>query len=1210
MMHLNRQVLLFLLLILFSLSGVFTHYKASQPVSTMHIAEEINNNLQLHLEEVDDEAAELLASWRRGEGLSHPGNTFLVLKDHEIIAWNDNHLIPPVESMLDDFKMRFVKYEAGEIVIRRWRIDEEQVLVAIISLHTQYKIANDYLTPHWNTDIFSTHHVSLLDPLALQGFPVQVDQEIIFRVLPMPGFNQHLGLWNVLTLVFFTIALAVLLYFLFLRVRLIAVHYPAAGFMVLAASLTILRVGMIMLEFPARYIDSKLFDPKFFASSEFNPSMGDLILNSVALLIVCIYLFRNYYRFGFFRYSLSHTVISWLVSVVCVVFVLFGMLYPFVVIQTIYNNSAITLSISESIQFDDLRIVAITSVLLSWISAFLFMHVFVRVFMHEKRVWSIIIPVVIGSFVFISINRESGQIYFWSFLTGLTYLVIVISLKLYTSLGKFQYATFAYLFMAVLCLSWNGMFAIRHFEQQTSVRQQFRFANNFLLERDYFGEYLLHEAAQRISNDVFIQRTMVSPFLGKEVIQQKINQVSLSRYFNRYHVDVFLYNALGEPLSSGDSVSFSELINTYQTDAFRTEYENVYWVTDPQGDFSRKYVVLIHLQKGETAVGFVVLELSLKRIIPESVYPELLVDNRFQQGYKTQAFSYAVVNDGKIQYNTGDVNYESLVNTHLENPQLYSGGILEESQLHVAVQDNTGRVAIVSTAAPTAINHLADFSFQVVIGVALILLFLLVQGFLNYSLSKNIFLAVRIQLILNMAFFLPLIAVSVITLGLTTQSSQEQMNDDYLIKANRFREPVAFALEESKGNQAEFENQFTTLTTLANVEANVFHPSGELLVSSQPLIFENQLLAPYINPVALKQIQLGDNVFVSTEQVGNLQFNVAYAALFSPETGQRSGILAIPFFQSVSSLEQMQINVLANILTIFTLIFIALLVISFLVAKWVTAPLQMITKIIGRVSLTKTNTPLTWKSDDEIGLMVKEYNQMLIKLNDSKQELERSQRERAWREIAQQVAHEIKNPLTPMKLTLQQLERSIQKDDQRSDKLNKAVISLLSQVNTLDDIASSFSSFAKMPEPIISEVELVGLLSKTINLHIQEASIKLETTLTTAIILADEQLLGRILSNMILNGLQAARPDVPPVIEIRLDRVEHYYRVSITDNGRGIEPALTDKIFLPHFTTKQSGSGLGLAIAKQGIEQLGGVITFKTMPQGSTFIIELPKPFH
>ena len=283
-----------------------------------------------------------------------------------------------------------------------------------------------------------------------------------------------------------------------------------------------------------------------------------------------------------------------------------------------------------------------------------------------------------------------------------------------------------------------------------------------------------------------------------------------------------------------------------------------------------------------------------------------------------------------------------------------------------------------------------------------------------------------------------------------------------------------------------------------------------------------------------------------------------------------------------------------------------LLTISFLVTKWLTAPLKIITRTVGKISLTGANQPLEWESDDEIGLMAKEYNQMLIKLNDSKQELERNQREKAWREIAQQVAHEIKNPLTPMKLTLQQLERSIQGGEQKDDKLNRAVNSLLSQVNSLDDIASSFSSFAKMPEPVMKEVELVNLLTKAIDLHHQEALVKFQPALERASVLADEKLLSRVFSNIILNSIQASKPGVSPVIQIHIELDQLNYKISFSDNGRGIESNLAEKIFLPHFTTKQSGSGLGLAISKQGIEQMGGKIWFQTSDTGTTFFIELP----
>ncbi len=660
-------------------------------------------------------------------------------------------------------------------------------------------------------------------------------------------------------------------------------------------------------------------------------------------------------------------------------------------------------------------------------------------------------------------------------------------------------------------------------------------------------------------------------------------------------------------MMSSDTTKFSTLINQYDHDAFKTEYEGVYSVTNTVSDFSRKYVVVVPVQKGETSIGYVVIRLALKRIIPENVYPELLVDNRFQQGYQIQNISYAIVADKRIQYSAGDFNYGSFVQNNLGDPRLYTLGMVEEKYLHIAMEDSNGRVAIISSPAAPVIYWLADFSFQVIMGMLVILILLLIQGLYNLSSNRNLYLAARIQLILNLAFFLPLIAVSIITLSLTTQSSQEQLNSEFLNKASRFGSSVAIALNESRREQSEFETHFTNLTTLANLDASVFYPSGKLMATSQPLIFENHLLAPFINSSAYKRIKGGDKVFVATEQVGGLQFFVAYCVLFSPETGEQTGILGIPFFQSASSLEHTQITILSNILTIFTLIFIALLAISFLVTRWLTAPLRMITKTMGRISLRGINKPLQWHSDDEIGLMAREYNQMLLKLNDSKDELERNQRERAWREIAQQVAHEIKNPLTPMKLTLQQLERTLQNEGQQDEKLNKAVSSLLTQVNSLDDIASSFSSFAKMPEPVMAEVELISLLTRTINLHAQEGTIVFQSALKNAFVYADEQLLGRIFSNIILNGLQAVRAGVLPEIRVQAEMYSSNYRIYFSDNGRGIDQDLLDKIFLPHFTTKQSGSGLGLAISKQGIEQMGGRIWFETSSKGTSFIIELPQ---
>ena len=367
-----------------------------------------------------------------------------------------------------------------------------------------------------------------------------------------------------------------------------------------------------------------------------------------------------------------------------------------------------------------------------------------------------------------------------------------------------------------------------------------------------------------------------------------------------------------------------------------------------------------------------------------------------------------------------------------------------------------------------------------------------------------------------------------------------------------------------------------------------------------------RLVSNRINPVALHQIKSGENRFIKEEKVGTLSYFVSYAPLKSPSTGKLWGVLGIPFFQSVASLERIQINILANILNIFALIFIVLVVLSYFVSKWLTFPLNFITQMLRKTSLTKTNQPLIWRSDDEIGTMVKEYNQMLFKLSESKSELEQTQRELAWREIAQQVAHEIKNPLTPMKLTLQQLERQLQAGTSSSDRTEKAVSSLLTQVDTLNDIASSFSSFAKMPEPVMQPLDLAILLKRIVELHRNSGGIKLTISNDNFNVTGDEQLLGRTFSNIILNAFQSAVPGRSARVNVTLQKQGTMCLLSFNDNGKGIDTEVAERIFLPHFTTKKSGSGLGLAIAKQAIEQMQGRIWFETkVGKGTTFFIEM-----
>lgn len=657
-----------------------------------------------------------------------------------------------------------------------------------------------------------------------------------------------------------------------------------------------------------------------------------------------------------------------------------------------------------------------------------------------------------------------------------------------------------------------------------------------------------------------------------------------------------------------------DMVSRYEAEPFRTQYEGIFFVNNPATDVTQKYLVVVPVERLDVRHGYVIVELSLKKIIPESVYPELLVDYGFQQFYRTQDLSYAVFANGRLVFTSGQFNYQKFFDRSLlGNIRLYTEGVSVNGFDHIAQEDNNNRVAVVSTPQSPMEYQVANFSFFFVLGLFMILFLIFVQGLYNYFRGKRLFFSARIQLYLNLAFFVPLIIVSISTLGLTSKASQQQLDDEYLNKSRIFGEEIIGSLSDYLGSAdrtAElFTNRLTELAHLSNVDANVYTPAGRLLTTSQPKIFESNLLSPFINRNALDEISDGETALIESERVGNLRYFVAYTALKSSQTGELIGILGIPFFQSAYYLERAQIVMLANILNIFAVIFIILLTLSYFVSQWLTFPLQFITQSLRKTTLTRVNQPLRWNADDEIGMMVKEYNSMLYKLSESKSELEQTQREKAWREIAQQVAHEIKNPLTPMKLTLQKMERAVRDGEDNPEKTRKAVSALLSQVDTLNEIASSFSGFAKMPEPVIRPLELVTTLRRIVDLHRPSADIRLKSDVKQMTVLGDEQLLSRVFSNLVLNGMQAAVPGRPVRISISLTIKADKALMEFNDNGRGVDPQIADRIFLPHFSTKKSGSGLGLAIARQGIEQMKGRIWFESQPgKGTSFFVELPVP--
>ncbi|MGH2624271.1 MAG: sensor histidine kinase, partial [Sphingobacterium sp.] len=351
----------------------------------------------------------------------------------------------------------------------------------------------------------------------------------------------------------------------------------------------------------------------------------------------------------------------------------------------------------------------------------------------------------------------------------------------------------------------------------------------------------------------------------------------------------------------------------------------------------------------------------------------------------------------------------------------------------------------------------------------------------------------------------------------------------------------------------------------------------------------------------------------TNEHIANFKYNASYAAIKNNDYDNLV-YLNIPYFTSIDEENESQNLLLNTLLNIYTIIILVMGFLTVLIANSITKPLSLIgQKLSQTIFSNKPNEALYWEKDDEIGALVKEYNYMIVKLEENAKQLRNAERDYAWREMAKQIAHEIKNPLTPMKLGIQQLSRSYAENDPKfEERFHKISNSFIVQINSLSKIATEFSNFAKLPDTILTKINIIEIISKsaTIYHNNQNTYIKIlnNTDQEKLYVLGDRDQLLRSFNNLIKNAIEASIGRKKHLTSIIVDYAEiGKIKVIVKDNGMGIPAQVLPKIFQPNFTTKSSGTGLGLAFVKKTVESLKGEISFTTYEGiGTTFTIVLP----
>ncbi|MGD1894560.1 MAG: hypothetical protein ACFB15_28695, partial [Cyclobacteriaceae bacterium] len=509
---------------------------------------------------------------------------------------------------------------------------------------------------------------------------------------------------------------------------------------------------------------------------------------------------------------------------------------------------------------------------------------------------------------------------------------------------------------------------------------------------------------------------MFSPLASKDIIKEKIRRVYLSNYFDRYEIKVYLFNSKGQPLGGDPTYTYQEWQEDTDTFRFSTEYPNIFFInrteTIPETEGGQRYYLFLDIENFNNVVGHILVELVLRRFTPNQVYPELLVDRSYLQAYPSRDYSYAIFSSAS---NQNIIENEPLFTSG--NEQLfqyfknYDLSELEEETIvdrgdysYLVMKGQEDEYIVIASPAYSFIDIISNFSFLFLLLVFSILLLLGAYSVYFVFRRENLNFSTKIQLYLNAAFFMPLLALSITTISIISSSYNQEVNQSYMERTEQISRNIVAALDAYQKRELSKDDFSATVSQVANVtetDINIFDTSGKLVVASQPLIYENKLLSRHINAQALVSIrEKGDTRTVLEESVGSLSYKSSYVGLKSFQTGQLLGVASIPFFESRSQLETRIIQVLTNVMNIFTFVFIAFLIISYLASVFLTYPLKYITQKIRRTSLADYNEPLSWESNDEIGLMVGEYNRMLVNLEASKAALARSEKESAWREMA------------------------------------------------------------------------------------------------------------------------------------------------------------------------------------------------------------------
>lgn len=1115
--------------------------------------------------------------------------------------WSSNKAIPQNIRRLFREDFNFIKLDNGYYIALKNTFSDNHTVIALIPVFYTHSIQNKYLEKGFSfNSSLCQYHISDIHSGTEVFLP---DGETTFFIAEKETNRTTFEL-NKFNFILILIGLFISFFFS-LNIAFLLIRYNTLVGLLIAFFLSLVSYFI----FTKTNVNTPLFDVALYSSPYFGKTLAHTLFFFLTFLWWVLLLFPSLINL----IKLPKNLLGYIASIIAIfthslllfltIFILDGMIIHSTISFDFFNFFSLDIYSFIAIFIYSLSLLSLyllSKILFSWISNFHWLYILI---IHAI----ILIP---------------GMMYIsdWGAWDSNTITIIYLFYIIYFIFqGNFKSARLKsskYLILISILGLLSSHIILTNIElRELSLKK--KTATKLLFDRNYIEEYKFIDIGEGIIQDNFIRSNFINPFMATISLEERIRRSHFSSFSQRYDIEIYAFNNQKNTLSGPVKKPFEQLENKFNENPVETASPHFKYLADKKNKhtYLGKFIIK---NEGQT-IGYLYIELIPKIYSNSSIYPELLVDGSYAENPFTQ-LTYAIYKNDRLISSNGDYEYTEKLffDSGVENQFIY---YKEKSYVHLLYRGSEDAVVIISENTASGIQNLSIFSYT-------FCFFLLMTAFAFWV--KNSFftpsdeeedkidnsLQQNIQISIVSLTLLFLVVVGVVTVIYFEKQYDAYHNQRLLRKVATLMKNIDLIVTENEKTNVDSFNNFISknliqLAETHTLDINLYDRNGKLSFSTQPEIFNKEILSKFISPTAYVDIVIKEKQrSVISENIDKLSYLSAYIP-YGEYQDKALAYFHFPYYSKEQNIRSDISYFIIALMNVYVILILFAAFVATIVARSITTPLSVIQENIKNLQLGKKNITIEWHKNDEIGVLIKEYNRMVEELEKSAALLARSERESAWREMAKQVAHEIKNPLTPMKLSIQHLQRAIKERRDNVDELTiKVTEKLIEQIDNLSHIATEFSSFAKMPQAQNEKIELTKIIRSTANLFQDYPHVDITMNIPNeeCFIFADRNQIMRVFNNIFTNAVQAIPVEEKGLISVELKQKEEVFLIEIKDDGKGIPNEMKNKVFEPNFTTKSSGTGLGLAISRNIVEKAHGRIWFESEEgKGTTFYVLLPK---